>query len=229
MSRTCRISLLAFLVVLLQVLQTGASGGGPPDPLPRGPRPHSGPKSEALASSSFTVFGPENFLPVNGSKKATIFDRSFTVLDPSGTYTLTIYNGGPNMQFGRVSSAAVALNGALVVQPSEVKQHVAILEKSVTLQSSNTMQLQVAGNSGSAITVRIHGIDTVPPTISATASPPANAAGWNNTDVTVSFTCADARSGIASCPEPVTVTSEGGDQVVTGTAVPMRGTPPPPA
>ena len=34
------------------------------------------------------------------------------------------------------------------------------------------------------------------PTISASASPAANAAGWNNTAVTVSFTCVDPLSAI---------------------------------
>ena len=42
------------------------------------------------------------------------------------------------------------------------------------------------------------------PTISASAAPAANAAGWNNTAVTVSFTCDDPLSAIVGdCPAPV--------------------------
>ena len=42
------------------------------------------------------------------------------------------------------------------------------------------------------------------PTISASASPAANAAGWNKTAVTVSFTCVDPLSAIVGgCPAPV--------------------------
>ena len=53
------------------------------------------------------------------------------------------------------------------------------------------------------------------PTITATLEPPANAAGWNNTDVTVSFTCTDHLSGIESCTDSITVTTEGSGQVVS--------------
>ena len=78
-----------------------------------------------------------------------------------------------------------------------------------------------AGNSASA-TVTVN-IDLTPPTIAGLADPAANAQGWNNGDVTVSFDCQDALSGIASCTAPVTTTSEGADQVVAGTAVDLAG------
>ncbi|MEN8133942.1 MAG: hypothetical protein ABFS18_00205 [Thermodesulfobacteriota bacterium] len=61
--------------------------------------------------------------------------------------------------------------------------------------------------------------DDIPPTITATVSPSANAVGWQNSDVTVTFVCDDAESGIAECPPPVVVSAEGAGQTVTGTAV----------
>ena len=43
-------------------------------------------------------------------------------------------------------------------------------------------------------------IDKLAPTISGTATPAANGAGWNNSDVTVHFECADlGPSGLKSC------------------------------
>ena len=66
-------------------------------------------------------------------------------------------------------------------------------------------------------------IDKTPPAITGAASPPPNPAGWNNSNVTVSFTCSDALSGIASCTPPVMVTTEGVGQIVTGTAVDKAG------
>ncbi len=61
--------------------------------------------------------------------------------------------------------------------------------------------------------------DFTPPTISAQVSPTPNAAGWNNTDVTVTFTCADADSGVATCSAPVTLFSERAAISVTGEAI----------
>ena len=63
----------------------------------------------------------------------------------------------------------------------------------------------------------------VRPSITALVSPPPNAAGWNNANVTVNFTCSDPVFGIVSCSPPVQVTSEAANQVVTGTAVNQAG------
>ncbi|HUD72997.1 MAG TPA: PxKF domain-containing protein [Dongiaceae bacterium] len=66
-------------------------------------------------------------------------------------------------------------------------------------------------------------IDTAPPSIHANAAPPANAAGWNKDDVTVSFTCADATSSVESCPGDAQVSDEGSAQQVPGTATDVAG------
>lgn len=66
-------------------------------------------------------------------------------------------------------------------------------------------------------------VDITPPTIVGSRTPAANAAGWNNTDVTASFVCEDLESGIASCTAPVTLSAEGAGQSVTGTAVDIAG------
>lgn len=66
-------------------------------------------------------------------------------------------------------------------------------------------------------------IDKTPPTIAASLDPAPNASGWNSTDVTVSFLCTDATSGVASCTGPTTVTAEGAQQIITGTAVDTAG------
>jgi hypothetical protein len=79
-----------------------------------------------------------------------------------------------------------------------------------------------AGNTEAAHTVHVK-IDRTPPTISHSQSPAANADGWNNRPVTVTFTCNDGLSGIASCTSPVTVSDEGQSQPVTGTATDNAG------
>ncbi|MEZ4553836.1 MAG: hypothetical protein R3B59_08005 [Dehalococcoidia bacterium] len=52
-------------------------------------------------------------------------------------------------------------------------------------------------------------IDQTAPTVSAAATTAPNGAGWYNSDVTVHFTCADALSGIATCPADQLLNSEG--------------------
>ena len=79
-----------------------------------------------------------------------------------------------------------------------------------------------AGNEEGHHTVLVK-IDKTPPTITHTQLPLANGKGWNNTDVTVTFTCDDALSGIFSCTDPQTVSTEGSLQPVTGTAVDNAG------
>ncbi|MDP9378434.1 MAG: hypothetical protein M3P40_12855, partial [Actinomycetota bacterium] len=69
-------------------------------------------------------------------------------------------------------------------------------------------------------------VDKSAPDISASLSPEPNALGWNNTDVSVAFSCTDqpGLSGIADCPTSATkVTTEGADQSITGTAKDFAG------
>ena len=78
-----------------------------------------------------------------------------------------------------------------------------------------------AGNTAStSVTVNL---DKTPPIITALASPGPNAAGWNNTPVTVTFFCRDPTSGIGNCPQAQTVASEGGNQVISGTVTDVAG------
>ncbi len=64
-------------------------------------------------------------------------------------------------------------------------------------------------------------VDTTKPVITGSSAPPPNSLGWNNTDVTVSFSCVDTgaiQSGIAiNTVAGETVTTEGKNQSVTNT------------
>jgi CSLREA domain-containing protein/uncharacterized repeat protein (TIGR01451 family) len=80
-----------------------------------------------------------------------------------------------------------------------------------------------AGNS-STLTLTNINIDKTPPTIVGAGTPAANANGWNNSDVTVSFVCSDSLSGIDTCgPTPQVVSTEGKGQSRMGTAVDLAG------
>jgi Glucodextranase, domain B len=85
---------------------------------------------------------------------------------------------------------------------------------SITVQATD-----VAGNTATSnLTVTLGNALT----ISATPSPAPNAAGWNNADVTVTFTCAGG-SGTITCPQPVVVSNEGAGQVISRTATDTSG------
>jgi hypothetical protein len=83
----------------------------------------------------------------------------------------------------------------------------------VTMTSSATDRLGNTGNG--SVDVKL---DKNAPTITGSRSPAPTASGWNNTDVTVSFTCSDGHSGIKSCTKPITVTSDTNESY-PGTAV----------
>lgn len=71
--------------------------------------------------------------------------------------------------------------------------------------------------------IEIAGIVNEAPSIVATISPKPNESGWNNTDVTVSFTCDDWLSGVATCASPVTLTTAAPDHIVSGAAIDHAG------
>ncbi len=78
-----------------------------------------------------------------------------------------------------------------------------------------------AGNSATAsVTLNIA---ITPPTITATAVPAANANGWNNTPVSVTFACLAGDAPVTSCPSQQVVSQEGADQIVTGTVTDVAG------
>jgi hypothetical protein len=97
--------------------------------------------------------------------------------------------------------------------------------RTVTTQGANQAVTETAvdADGNTATVTTLVSIDLTPPTITATASPAPDASGWNNTPVTVTFTCADSLSGIATCPAPQTISTQGANQVITGTAVNKAG------
>jgi RHS repeat-associated protein len=88
---------------------------------------------------------------------------------------------------------------------------------------AHTLTITGTNAAGPTTITRIVTDDTTPPTITAVVTPAPNAAGWNRSAATVTFTCSDATSGVATCPAPVTITVETASQVVSGTAIDRVG------
>ncbi len=189
----------------------------------------------ALAfGGTFTAFGPETFPRGTGAPRAVV--KRFSVRNASAFYLLratvqnpTIVRADEKEKQGKDAltlpgvSATIVVNGMEILSPKDFTQNTTVVERAVSLKIDNEIDVTVRGPQGGAVIVEIIGTDNDRPTITAEASPSPNANGWNNTSVTVTFTCADATSGIATCSSPVTVATEGAGQVVTGTAVDKAG------
>jgi hypothetical protein len=98
------------------------------------------------------------------------------------------------------------------------------LSCSVTLLvGQNTIAVQVTDLAGNTATSTVS--VTFSPTaltISASPSPAPNAAGWNKSDVTITFTCAGGTPPL-TCPQPVVTSTEGTNQVISRTATDSLG------
>jgi len=107
---------------------------------------------------SFVVYALSNgqYGPTGSLTYARQFERTTgapndfreTFLAVPGASTLKIANDG-------VSSASVRLNGATVVTPNMLNPDVRAITVDVTLQSSNTIEVELAGAPGSSLTVGI--------------------------------------------------------------------------
>ena len=163
---------------------------------------------------TFVPFGPQNYVRAEGVP--AVASTTFTVTDPTTTFTMQIDSKG-------VSSAIVILNGIQIFTEKDFNATVTLLTRAVKLQATNQLSVEMRGKPGESFSIQIIGVDNGLPSISATVSPGPNAAGWNRTDPTVTFTCADSTSGIVFCSDPIVVSTETSGQIVVGTAVDKAG------
>ena len=164
------------------------------------------------------AFGPQSF--VRGAGAPDQFMENFSVSDATGPFDLVIANSG-------VSSAAVSVNAIEVFNPSDFNRNVALLFSEITLLQNNELTVDLRGQPGETLTVWIVGPSIAPPptvpNIQSVVTPPPNAAGWHNTDVTVEFSCTPGGSPIVACTDPILVSAETPGQIVEGTAEDATG------
>lgn len=201
----------------------------------------SGLKDPADASFTLTTNVPP------GTENANAGTNSHQVCDLSGACAVAGPFGGIKVDKAPpVVSAVATVNGSPFVSGAWTNQTVVVTfactdggsgvasatpPVSVTgegaNQSVNGSCTDQVGNSSNASFTGINIDRTAPNPPTASAAPPANAAGWNNSDVVVSVTsngdAGPVQSGVVSCTAPVTVGSETGGTTVSGSCRDLAG------
>jgi archaellum component FlaG (FlaF/FlaG flagellin family) len=116
--------------------------------------------SMQTAYGQTSIFGPRIYTRNSGRPQPVT--AQFSVGDPSGDFTLVVRNGGA--QDGRVSSALIKVNGAVVVDPSEFNQQIERIEKSVSLRAQNEISVELRSAPGTSVEITILGSSTTPST-----------------------------------------------------------------
>jgi hypothetical protein len=140
-----------------------------------------------------------------------------TGLNPSsGTFGATVTITGTS--FGATQGQGVSFGGtsASIISWSDTSITASVPAAALT---GNVVVITAAGVMSNGVPFTV----VVPPSISASVSPAPNTAGWNNSNVTVAFTCMAGSAAITSCPAPQIVTSEGASQIVSGTTTDANG------
>jgi|GEM_PF-5119147 hypothetical protein len=119
--------------------------------------------ADTAPSEKIKVFSGTSAPRDRGAPK--VETTSFTAWQGQGNFL--IFNGGKTGQFSRVSSARVWINGTLVAKTSDFSQQVEILEREFSAQQTNTIQVELSGNPGSALEFDVfvdlpEGVHTLP-------------------------------------------------------------------
>jgi len=146
----------------------------------------------APAVAQTVLFGPQTYQRTAGAPNQ--FTDTFTL--PAGAtapYALHLVNGQPDGT-KRVSSATIKLNGTEILSPSDFNQNVAVLDRTVTLQSANTLTVQLTSAPGSRLTISVLATSAGAQPTALTPNPLTLAAGATGT-LTATLAPAPAGAG----------------------------------
>jgi hypothetical protein len=95
----------------------------------------------------------------------------------------------------------------------------------ITTEGTTMVYYRSTDNAGNVESIKNQTvkIDKSSPIIIGSRTPAPNANGWNDNNVTVHFDCSDSLSGLESCTPNSTISDEGANQLVTGTATDNAG------
>ncbi|MBI4289715.1 MAG: hypothetical protein HY671_14965 [Chloroflexi bacterium] len=161
--------------------------------------------------TSVWLFGEGNRMAVDDllvSRKRPITDSTPPVITP-----IISGNQGNNGWY----NATVTVSWTVADPQSPISSSSGCGPSSVTYDTGGVTFTCTAASAGGtnskSVTIKR---DATPPSVAASRSPGPNHAGWNNSDVTVSFSASDALSGVAGCTAPVILSTEGAGQSASG-------------
>ena len=98
------------------------------------------------------VFGPKTYQRTTGNPN--IYSDMVEACNTGAVYSLVVENGDGGAN--RVSSASIALNGAEIVKENDFSQAVERIEKQITLQSENSLNVRLSSGPGGFIKISIY-------------------------------------------------------------------------
>ena len=118
------------------------------------------------STETFNIYGPRRFDRQTGPPVNVV--ETFSIpADGIAPFTILVQNGAADSS-GRVSSATIRLNGADIFTPQNFNQTVGSLTKSVTLASTNTLEVKLTSATGSYLTVTFTATrQALPPTLAS--------------------------------------------------------------
>ena len=162
-----------------------------------------------LYAGEFSVFN-KTYIRDNGSPE-TVTD-TFSVINPATTWTLRATNGSlTDDTIEKVSSSTLNINNEEILQANQFNQNTGLLEATVTLNETNTVETTLNGKPGGQLTVEIVGTDDNPPVISSVS--PADGSITPTSQPIISANYSDDISGIDV--STVKVTLDGNDITIT--------------
>ncbi len=137
----------------------------------------------AQTTETFVVFGPRRFTREKGAPVAVV--APFTLpADAVAPFSIQVVNGDADGS-NRVSSGDIKLNGTALFTSSSFNQTVGTLNKSVTLSSSNTLEVTLKSSPGSFLTITVTATRAANPQASLTSVAPARATQGQTLNVTL--------------------------------------------
>ena len=179
-----------------------------------------------VLQAQMVLFGPTTYTRTAGAPNQ--FADTFTL--PAGTtapYTIHIVNGNADGT-KRVSSGTIKLNGIQIARPNDFGQNVAVIDRAVTLQTNNTLEVRLPSAPGSVLTITV--LDTGAGSQPTAMTPnPLNLAAGTTGTLTVTLAPASTAAGslmvssanpaVATVPASVSFTAGQTTVPITVTAV----------